>query len=849
MKTRWLVVLVTLIISILTLAPKGFGQVIMYDYLVPYPLIGQKGDIRHATFQGAMNTGPAGTPALPYFEIKLLLPPGCEAEDVEFTGKDLTSVEGHFEMPLVSISRPLSTGDNNETSAPLPPAIEEGLIPAKALGNWSTHYLHGYGILLSTFCPVIYDPVQKTLQYYQNIRITVHTHKAASHAGILQTPSSVFALKQVRNFAQNPEMTDLYPPATSDSSDYQILIIAPASFSDHFEDLIDFYYIRGLKSKVQSTSVIYSAMTGADNQEKIRNYIIQEYEDHQILHVLLAGDAEQVPARGFYCQVQSSSLYVDYNIPADLYYSALDGSWNTDGDNMWAEIGEDDLLPEVSVGRLPVSTTAELDNLIHKSLHYQDHPVIPECSKPLMVGEKLYDNPLTWGGDYLDLLIGFHTDNSYTTQGIPEDQNIQKLYDRDLPSPWTTAQLLSEINSGTAFLHHVGHSNESYLMRMTSSGITDANFSQVNGILHNYIPVYTHGCYCAAFDYSDCIAEKMLNLNNFAVAFFGNSRYGWFNEGTTEGPSEHLHREFVNALFSPLSGQAGQAHLLSKINTAPWVNAPGQWEEGALRWCFYDCNLLGDPAMFLWTDVPMDLELTYDDTLVIADTVFNIHADTAGTAVSGVVFTLLKDTLMIGTAISDTMGNAYIPLGTGTLAPGTLILIVSGYHCLADTFSITVLPQANLSGGVFYANLSGTPLDSAMVLLTQQDSIIAQVLTDSTGQYQFEDLYPGTYELRVIYSKPPGGINSTDALVTLRHFVQIVNLTGLNLEAADVNDNQVINSIDAFYIQKYFVGLVYSFPAGNWIFEHPVVSLGNSGTVEMNIHGISTGDVNGSFNP
>ena len=27
----------------------------------------------------------------------------------------------------------------------------------------------------------------------------------------------------------------------------------------------------------------------------------------------------------------------------------------------------------------------------------------------------------------------------------------------------------------------------------------------------------------------------------------------------------------------------------------------GQWEEGALRWCFYDCNILGDPAMKIWT--------------------------------------------------------------------------------------------------------------------------------------------------------------------------------------------------------------------------------------------------------
>ena len=70
--------------------------------------------------------------------------------------------------------------------------------------------------------------------------------------------------------------------------------------------------------------------------------------NHGITRVLLGGDANGapgdpkiVPCRGLYCAVQSHpSLYEDENIPADLYFAALDGDWNGDGDGLWGEPGE-----------------------------------------------------------------------------------------------------------------------------------------------------------------------------------------------------------------------------------------------------------------------------------------------------------------------------------------------------------------------------------------------------------------------------------------------------------------------------------------------------------------------------
>jgi hypothetical protein len=147
------------------------------------------------------------------------------------------------------------------------------------------------------------------------------------------------------------------------------------------------------------------------------------------------------------------------------------------------------------------------------------------------------------------------------------------------------------------------------MMRLSNPQITDQNFAQVNGITHNYQLMYTHGCICGAFDESDCIAERCLAINNFLVGGVFNSRYGWFDQGLTEGPSAHLHREFISAMYNPNPDSAiaelGSAHTMSKIKTAPWIGLPGEFEPGAQRWCHYDCNVFGDPALKVWIDNPV----------------------------------------------------------------------------------------------------------------------------------------------------------------------------------------------------------------------------------------------------
>ncbi|MFZ4522947.1 MAG: C25 family cysteine peptidase [Bacteroidales bacterium] len=570
-------------------------------------------------FDNTLLSGIPGEPLLPWHEIVLMLPPGEVAESIELTEEDETTVPGNILLFPKQYVRPASDDKPAEFFRNDRIYRQNGAYPVQRTGHLLTQYLNGVGFALCTFTPVKYNPGERSLSYFKKVTVKIATRSdARSTASYKNLPGDAGTAARVKNFAMNPEVFNLYPQREAPVTSYQYLIIAPATFKNEFQPLISMYALTGMTTRVVTTDSIAATMTGYDLQEKIRNFILLQHQDFGVGYVLLAGNPPLVPARGFYCYVISGGGYSDSNIPSDLYYSGIDGNYDSNGNHVYAEVNDNpDLLPELSVGRFTVNDTAELHRMIRKTVTYQTNPVLGEFNNPLLAGEWLYNTPLTYGGNYMNLLVNDHTDNGYFTHGIPSvSNNVEKLYDT-LSWQWSASLLLASINRGHSFIHHLGHANTGTMMRLYTSNITNANFSQVNGVTHNYQILYTQGCYCGAFD-AGCIAAKAVTIDNFLVAGIFNSRYGWFDEGTTEGPSEHLEREFVSALYTDTLPEKhlGTAHVISKIKTAPWISLPGEFEPGAQRWCQYTCNVFGDPALEIRTGEPTSFTtITWTGTL------------------------------------------------------------------------------------------------------------------------------------------------------------------------------------------------------------------------------------------
>ena len=740
------------------------AQTVEMSYSFGNPKVTTLRGYEQIQLEGCMQSAQIGQPSLPWQSVSLLLPQGTEAESIEVELFDFQEIKGHHNLFPYQPSR--TTGDMEKHDLVINDAVyaSKSIYPAENHGIVTTQYKNGYGFAFSAFTPVQYIPSEGKVMVARNAKVRVHVKASKTdHSNMLWgTPEIKSA---VRRLAQNPEMVENYQTRGREVNIYDFLIITSSEYVDGYSEYCEYYNSIGMRNRIALLSDIYANTSGIDNQDKIRNYIIQEYQNNGIGMVVLGGDVDIVPFRGFFCQVQSSSLYESNNIPADLYYSGLDGTWNDNGDSHWGEPGEDDLLPEIGISRMSFNNTTDLANMIHKTLMYQQNPVMGEFHKVILAGEHLYDDPTSNGSDYLELLIGTHDDNGYTTVGYPVDYNFTKLYEEQ--GNWSGTLLRNAINAGTSYVHHDGHANSSYVAGWY--GISNDDFSGANGVTHNYTFFHSQGCDCGAFDES-CILERMVKIENFAVAVIGNSRYGWFNEGQTEGPGAHLEREMTDAQWNDRIGLLGCAISEGKCMTAPWVTAPGQWEEGALRWNFYDMNVLGDGAVNVWLDEPFTAIVDAPAQVVIGTQSIEVTVtDENGNGLKNYRCLIYMDNEVIAMGATDENGVAEIEFEGGLQNVGNLIMKVSGVNSYPQDVELMAVP-------------SNTPY------------VVFQSYTLNGGE-QME--YNGSYSFNMILNNV-GSVNASNVTATLSCESEYVTIDEATVNVGNVNGNQSISLENAF---------------------------------------------------
>jgi hypothetical protein len=389
----------------------------------------------------------------------------------------------------------------------------------------------------------------------------------------------------------NGVLTASEEPSAAAAATRQYVVITTAELSPAFETLTDYRASSeggGYTTYIENIEDIATTYSGVDLAERMRNFIKDMYTNYGTQYVVLGGDCDGppehqvIPTRGVYAQVGD---YIDADIPSDLYFGCLDGSWNSDGDEYWGEVndgingGDIDWFSEVYVGRIPADDYTEAMNQINKIIAFETHSI---PAKVLLTGEQLDSS--TWGGDRMDWLYSYMGSIPKTT-----------LYDRDWESnDWPKSQLLAYINSNEySFINYSGHSSVFSDMKLDEDDI----FRMRN---NTYFFVYSQGCYTGSLDgrepdnsyaYADCIGEEMTNdfSDRGAFAYIGSSRYSWYYPGSyVKGGTSLAQKEFVEAIFSNHITKIGEANQKSKTDL-PLTNP-------VYRWIAFETNLIGDPA-------------------------------------------------------------------------------------------------------------------------------------------------------------------------------------------------------------------------------------------------------------
>ena len=662
---------------------KGYAQqVVAYEFAFPQQVECGAG-FSKLVVENCSYINEEGMPDIPVFGVNMLLEAGHEIASIAIKNIAYYPAIEHINICPAAANFPMSKGA--PVGYHVVPNAEvynaDKNYPDRIVGGENTSFLRGHAIGSFLIYPVLYNPVQQRVEVIKSITLEIHTQVTPrAEASLKFLRDDHLTAQKLQQVEKNELVLNSYRRLSrqNNNPNYDILVITKQSFTSALNNYIAHKNKWGYKVLVKTVEEISSAYTGIDAAEKMRKCVIDAYTNDGISYLMLFGDSHLnggsqhniIPFRKMY---GSSGSYTD-NLPSDMYFACLDGTWYNSGDNSWGKPGFDDLGHEISVGRICADNTDEIERFVTKLVRYQETPVVEDVKKALMLGEQMDDAP-TWGGDCKDQIAVGGTYNGYTTTGISSNFTISKLYDKN--GSWSTTQLRSYFNNGIHLINHLGHANVTYNMKLSNWEITNANFTN-NGIQRSLAIVYSQGCLNGAFDNvddwgndvgEDCINEMFHKLDGGIVANIGNSRYGWYNPNGTNGPSQRFDRYFFDGIFGQNIHNIGDANSYSKD-----VNQSLIQYNSTLRWCCYELNLMGDPSMDIWTDTPTYFDPQYVKAVKNTDTEILIF-----TGVPYARVAVFQNNVLLSRGVCDEDGGAVL-IFNAPFNSSTAIISISAHN-------------------------------------------------------------------------------------------------------------------------------------------------------------------------
>jgi hypothetical protein len=563
--------------------------------------------------------------------------------------------------------------------APVPPepdpAVYQGTAPypRSLVSGVTTGHLRGTPVASAVVVPFRWKPAARELVFYPRMTVRVRTVPAAAE------PAAPRATSPVGLRFHDRLLNSLGLEASSvtrvDRDAYDYLIICARECSTAYAQLADWKTRKGLRSVVVTREMIEVSYPGLDLQDQIRNCIKDYYVNQGVWCVLLGGDSEYLLTRKVWAMDCEAGMYPDENeIRADLYFSDMDGTWDADGDGTYGETTDQvDMYPDILVGRAPADDPTQAQGLVDKFIEYETSAPADYQDRALFFAEILWSSPYTDAAVGKDMIDGLCFPPSFDP--------IQKLYE-SLGNE-TPAAVIAALNDGRNLANHGGHANSTVM----GAGTGYLGNSDMDGLSNTsrYNIMYSIGCWAAALD-KDCIAEHfMQNVSGGGVGFIGNCRYGWGSPGNPGfGYSDLYDQLFWLYALEPGGATTGEALCRTKVFFIPFSQ-----QENVYRIHQYQVNLLGEPDLPVWTDLPIVPLVAHPADLAPGSNVCQVAVEAGGLPRADALVCLHQDGGAYARGYTDAAGIATLE---ATIAPAAPVdLTVTGQNLRPYTASLPVV--------------------------------------------------------------------------------------------------------------------------------------------------------------
>jgi hypothetical protein len=411
-----------------------------------------------------------------------------------------------------------------------------------------------------------------------------------------------------------------------------LLIITPNSFYNTVLPLADWKEKKGWKVTVARLSE-----TGT-SAAAIKNYIANAYHNWNPApeYVILIGDKDSLP-----------SFIVSSN-PTDHPYTTIDGN---------------DFLSDLMVGRLSVANVNELNTVIAKIINYEKNPYTTDTlwfKKALMVAGNYPDGQMT-----TPIPVKRWVREKFLNNGYQVDTVFYP------PVSNGTTPITNAVNQGVTFINYRGGI-------ASWSGWERPSFynTDVIGLSNGWkLPVITSiVCLTGNFNAEPCFGESWLRAGNPSTPKGGIGFFGATPPTTHSRWNNCLDYGIYWGLLQDSIYYLGPMTYRGKMEV--YLNFPLEVSpDSGSEFYFNAYNLLGDPSLEVWTDVPRNFIVNHQTTIPVGTNSFSVQVlNSSSQPVKGAMVSLYKknDTKEIG--FTDINGLANFQITTST----------------ADTLSVTV---------------------------------------------------------------------------------------------------------------------------------------------------------------
>ena len=365
--------------------------------------------------------------------------------------------------------------------------------------------------------------------------------------------------------------------AVSNAADY--IIITHPDFITSLLPLADYRAGQGLRVKMVDVFDVYDEFNeGLVHPEAIQAFLAYAYA-HWVapapMYAVLVGDSS-IDLRD-YVKLGRKVFIPSYRVP---YVDPVGGE--TVADSRLAMVNGADSLPDIALGRLPVSSVAQADLMVGKILSYESQ-ALQTWSRDILF---IADDQDT-GGDF-DALSDDVADHY-----LPPIYTADKVYYKInyLTAAEARAAIVNKINTGVLLVNYVGHA--SYSLWGGERYMDSAQASQLNNAsnLTFFMPMT---CLEGMYDAGVTTVSEFYLLRDGGGAVGSWSPTGF---GFATG-HDYLNRGFYQAVFFDNTPQVGLAAMQGYLYL--FANSGGTYLELLDTYL-----LLGDPALRLHIQYPL----------------------------------------------------------------------------------------------------------------------------------------------------------------------------------------------------------------------------------------------------